>query len=217
MNAFRLAGDMSHLLSFIVLIWQLVKSKSANGISLKTQELYLLVFLCRYIDLFTNFYSLYNTVFKIFYITCSAAIVCMIRFKNPWKQTNHRQQDTFNYLYAIVPCFVLALLFNYEFTVMEILWTFSIYLEAIAIFPQLFVLHRTKSIENFTAHYVFFLGSYRALYILNWIYRYFTEYYYRQWLVWISGVVQTALYCDFFFHYVAAKKEGFDKPVILPS
>ena len=30
--------------------------------------------------------------------------------------------------------------------------------------------------------------------ILNWIYRYFTEPRYRQWLVWISGCIQTALY-----------------------
>jgi ER lumen protein retaining receptor len=29
-----------------------------TGISLKTQELYALVFICRYLDLFTNFISL---------------------------------------------------------------------------------------------------------------------------------------------------------------
>ena len=33
---------------------------------------------------------------------------------------------------------------------LQVLWTFSIYLEAVAIFPQLFVLHRTSKIENFT-------------------------------------------------------------------
>lgn len=40
---------------------------------------------------------------------------------------------------------------------------------------------------------------------MNWIYRFLTEYYYRQWIVWISGVVQTALYIDFFVHYWRAK------------
>lgn len=85
---------------------------------------------------------------------------------------------------------------------------------------------------------------YRGLYILNWIYRYFTEKHYRQWLgehsepcmprsdsavpqhirvlpsslnndplmvicavvcactVWICGVVQTVIYCDFFYYYL---------------
>lgn len=36
--------------------------------------------------------------------------------------------------------------------------------------------------------------AYRGLYILNWIFRYFHERHYRQWIVWISGVVQTGLY-----------------------
>lgn len=38
------------------------------GISLKTQELYLVVFIARYLDLFTNFHSLYNSVMKVFYL-----------------------------------------------------------------------------------------------------------------------------------------------------
>ena len=35
------------------------------GLSLKTQYLYAIVFTCRYLDLFTNFYSMYNTVLKV--------------------------------------------------------------------------------------------------------------------------------------------------------
>ena len=45
---------------------------------------------------------------------------------------------------------------------------------------------RYREVENLTGHYIFLLGSYRALYILNWIYRYFTEFYYSQWLVWLE-------------------------------
>jgi len=217
MNAFRLAGDLSHLASYLVLLYVLFTKKNAAGVSLKTQQLYFLVFATRYLDLFTNFYSMYNTVFKVFYILVSGAICFLIQFKEPWKSTNDRSHDTFKLWIAIVPCLVLACLLNYELSIMEVCWTFSIYLEAIAIFPQLVVLHRTQKIENFTSHYVFTLGAYRGLYILNWVYRYFTEYYYRQWLVWISGVVQTALYIDFFIHYLKAKKEGFDQPVLLPT
>lgn len=35
------------------------------GISLKTQFLYALVFLCRYVDLFWNFASMYNWTMKV--------------------------------------------------------------------------------------------------------------------------------------------------------
>ena len=58
---------------------------------------------------------------------------------------------------------------------MEILWTFSIYLESVAILPQLFMVQKTGEAESITSHYLFALGIYRALYILNWVYRYYVE------------------------------------------
>lgn len=62
------------------------------------------------------------------------------------------------------------------------LWMSSIYLESVAILPQLTLLMRTENIDNLTGNYVFLLGAYRSLYILNWIYRYFTETHYQHWL-----------------------------------
>ena len=105
------------------------------------------------------------------------------------------------------------------FTLVELLWTFSIYLEAVAILPQLVVLQRTKNIDNLTGNYVFLLGLYRGLYILNWIWRYFTEPLYMAsrttWIVWLSGLVQTALYGDFFYYYFLSYKHN--KKLTLPA
>ena len=42
-----------------------------------------------------------------------------------------------------------------------------------AILPQLLMLQRTGEAETITTHYLAALGLYRALYIPNWIYRYF--------------------------------------------
>lgn len=76
MNLFRLAGDMTHLLSIIVLLLKIRTMKSCAGISLKTQELYIIVFLARYLDLFTRYISFYNTVMKLIFLGTSIAIVC---------------------------------------------------------------------------------------------------------------------------------------------
>jgi len=84
---------------------------------------------------------------------------------------------------------------------LQILWTFSIYLEAVAILPQLFMISKTGHAETITSHYLFALGSYRALYILNWIYRYNSEGFLDLIAV-IAGCVQTILYCDFFYLYI---------------
>ena len=61
-NFFRVTGDVCHLLSFVVMFWKLHSSESVAGVSLKTQELYAIVFIARYPDLFWNFLSIYNWV-----------------------------------------------------------------------------------------------------------------------------------------------------------
>ena len=53
---------------------------------------------------------------------------------------------------------------------MQILYQMSIYLEAVAILPQLRLLIKTEDIDNLTGNYVLLLGVYRALYIVNWVY-----------------------------------------------
>ena len=57
------------------------------------------------------------------------------------------------------------------FIILKILWTFSIYLESVAILPQLHMIVKTGEAETITYHYLFALGLYRALYIANWAYR----------------------------------------------
>jgi len=109
LNAFRMAGDLSHVVSIVVLFLRLKATGTPVGISLKTQELYLVVFLTRYLDLFTSFYSLYNTVMKIAYIAATAAIIAMVRLKSPWKFKYDRTQDAFlHWQFAVAPCAVLT-------------------------------------------------------------------------------------------------------------
>lgn len=206
MNLFRLAGDMTHLLSIIVLLLKIRTTKSCTGISLKTQELYAIVFLTRYLDLFTRYVSLYNTIMKFVFIGTSLAIVWYMRYHKVVKQTYNKGEDTFRHYFLLPACFVLALLFHRDFTLVEVLWTFSLYLEAVAILPQLVLLQRSRNIDNLTGNYVFFLGAYRALYLLNWTYRYFLQDHRARWIPWISGLVQTALYADFFYYYIMSWK-----------
>lgn len=134
MNLFRLAGDMSHVLSIVVLMLRLRVTKNAIGISIKTQELYLLVFLTRYLDLFVTYYSLYNSVMKILYISSTAYIIYMVRGTEPFKTNYDRAQDSFlHWKFAVAPCVVLAILTNlYQgFNIIEVsvlvqLFSFSV-------------------------------------------------------------------------------------------
>uniref|UniRef100_G1PM47 ER lumen protein-retaining receptor n=2 Tax=Myotis lucifugus TaxID=59463 RepID=G1PM47_MYOLU len=181
------------------------------GISGKSQILFALVFTTRYLDLFTNFISIYNTVMKLVFLLCAYVTVYMIYGK--FRKTFDSENDTFRLEFLLVPVIGLSFLENYSFTPLEILWTFSIYLESVAILPQLFMISKTGEAETITTHYLFFLGLYRALYLANWIRRYQTEGFYDQIAV-VSGVVQTIFYCDFFYLYVTKVLKG--KKLSLP-
>jgi len=182
----------------------------------RTHELFLLVFLTRYLDLFTTFYSIYNSVMKIVYIASTASIIYTIKFQEPIKSTYDKAQDSFlHWKFAVAPCAAIAIityLFQHGFgkmRLMELLWTFSIYLESVAILPQLIVLQRYRDIENLTGNYIFFMGAYRALYIVNWIYRAHTEKNYQHhWVVYFCGVLQTLLYADFFYYFFLSRAKG---------
>lgn len=101
----------------------------------------------------------------------------------------------------MIAALVFTLVVHTEFTPWEMIWSFSLWLESVAIMPQINILSRQNKVENFTAHYIAALGSYRFFYILHWIQRYVFD----QFICWTSvcsGVVQTLLYADFFYLYI---------------
>ncbi|KDQ56376.1 hypothetical protein JAAARDRAFT_70678 [Jaapia argillacea MUCL 33604] len=205
MNIFRLFGDLSHLASIFILIHKIYTTRSCRGISFKTQALYVAVFVTRYLDLLYSWVSLYNFAMKVFFIGSSCYILFLMKVK--YRPTNDPAIDTFRIEYLLGPCVLLGLIFNYGYTLTEILWSFSIFLESVAILPQLFMLQRTGEAETITTHYLAALGAYRALYIPNWIYRYFSEGYIDPIAV-TAGIVQTGLYLDFFYVYFTKVLQG---------
>jgi len=212
MNVFRLAGDLSHLLAILILLMKIWKTRSCAGISGKTQAMFAICFITRYLDLVIHFVSLYNTIMKVIYISCAVGTCYLIFFK--FKATYDGNHDSMRAEFLIVPAAGLACLVNHNFEVMEILWTFSIYLEAVAILPQLFMISKTGEAETITSHYLFAQGSYRALYLANWVYRYHYENH-LDLIAIVAGVVQTILYCDFFYLYITKVVKG--QKIVLPA
>ncbi|KAI9823346.1 MAG: endoplasmic reticulum retention protein [Thelocarpon impressellum] len=205
MNIFRLLGDLSHLVSIFILLRKMRSSHSCAGISFKSQALYLIVYITRYLDVFYS--TPYNAVLKLVYIGSSAYTLYLML--NDYKPTHDPNIDTFKVEYLLGGSFLMALLFPKDYSFFEILWAFSIWLEAVAILPQLFMLQRTGEAETITTHYLFALGAYRALYIPNWVYRYLTEKKNRlEPIAVIAGILQTILYSDFFWIYYTKVLKG---------
>jgi len=211
-NIFRLIGDVSHLFAILILLTKIWKTRSVSGISGKSQMLFFGVFATRYVDLFTNFVSPYNTFMKVTYLLCSF-VTCYFIFVK-FRSSYNEEGDKFRIEFILVPAVGLAFLVNHAFTSVELLWTFSIYLESVAIMPQLQMIAETGEAESITSHYLFFQGLYRAFYIVNWYYRYTHEGFIDKIAV-VSGCVQTVLYMDFFYLYIT--KVLYGKRLTIPG
>ena len=80
--------------------------------------------------------------------------------------------DDFPHYKVIYPGVALiTLVINTEFEIIELLWSYSLWLEAVAFIPQIIILNKIKTVENVTSHYVASLGAYRFFYLLSWMYR----------------------------------------------
>jgi len=159
---------------------------------------------------------------KVIFILTSGTIVYWMKWRKPYCATYDEQLDSFQVVYLIIPTALLSLIWHIAWTPFEVLWAFSIFLESVAILPQLHMLQcyakeQNGSIENLTGHYIFALGCYRAFYVINWIERLIEQKHWGDYwdpIAWVAGIVQTAIYLDFFYYYLMAIKMG--KSLALP-
>ena len=80
-----------------------------------------MVYVTRYIDLLWTFYdpgALYNTIFKIIFISSSAYTVYLML--NDYKPTHDPNLDTFKVQYLLGASAVMAILFPYKYTPTEV-------------------------------------------------------------------------------------------------
>eukprot|EP01015_Nassula_variabilis_P035855 TRINITY_DN9111_c0_g1_i10.p1 TRINITY_DN9111_c0_g1~~TRINITY_DN9111_c0_g1_i10.p1 ORF type:complete len:127 (-),score=18.80 TRINITY_DN9111_c0_g1_i10:83-463(-) len=112
------------------------------------------------------FVSFYNTIMKISFIGCTIYIIYLMRFKKPYCLSYDPLADDFPYVKYLLPGALIATIFVHtETKAFEIIWSYTIWLEAGAIIPQLRMLTKIKDVENITGNYVAALGLYRFFYI----------------------------------------------------
>ena len=92
------------------------------GISFKTQGLYFIVFVTRYLDLYkvilhpgklADSLILYNSIMKVLYIALTLYICNMMMRVSPYRTTYDKNGDTYKVVqWAILPAAILAILFH---------------------------------------------------------------------------------------------------------
>ncbi|EDV24670.1 uncharacterized protein TRIADDRAFT_25687 [Trichoplax adhaerens] len=191
MNIYRLLGDGSHLIAMIYLLLWIIKRKSCSGISGKTQFVHCIVFTLRYLDLFKYFISYYNTLIKLIFLTITYATTGLIAIG--YNGTYEMEEDNLKLSYILIPSFILGMLFTYTYDILEICWSMSLFLEALAILPQLIMSHNRGESLGVIRHYMLMLAFYKTMYCFNWVYRKLCMDYFSLTSV-IAGTGQTLVY-----------------------
>lgn len=214
----RVCADALHLLSLLVLIVKMKRTRSCSGISLRSQILYLSVYLLRYVDmiyfilypkiLFSSPRMIYNGIMKIVFIALQSHVIFKMTQHFFYSYDSEFDDTPISYIAAFALISGACLFtnrhapeYNTLKCIIDWMWASSVVLEAVSILPQLTLLHKAGEGETLTVHYVLFLGLYRFLYMITWIINWlFTGRVKSHLLLW-GSVIQTLLYSELFVVY----------------
>ncbi len=145
---------------------------------------------------------------KILFISITQYILYLNNFTSDIKKTYDRKNDPCRHEFIPIVALVLALIVHRSWSPLQFLVSYSLWLESLAIFPQIAIVARDNGAERFIAHYLAALGSYRFFYVVLWIYRY-VVFKYILWDAILAGIIQVLLYSDFFYVYIKNVRSNF--------
>ncbi|KAL7288683.1 hypothetical protein TKK_0017408 [Trichogramma kaykai] len=195
MDIMQVLGDYILLVGMIILLAKLWLTKNCAGISGKTQLLHALAFTARFTDLTVTHVSVYHIILKTVYVLASYLTVLTIFLL--FRRTRERKFDAFRMELLVLPCAVFSLFLSERFETIAVLQTFGLFLQSVAIVPQVYLVSKRKQVEAIVVSYVACLGLHLGCYISHWLYVYVKHSQVDRIAV-SSGIVQLLFYCDFF-------------------
>lgn len=233
-------GAMSRMFGFGILNVKTFKSQRATGVSVKTLQLYCIVFFFRLTSIIRHegylpydksgdwLYHFIEIMALVF--TASALYGCTGPFKSTYqadcdKFGEFNVPQGFGAVYLAAPILFVAICLhpnlNADF-LSDVAWTYAMYLESVAVIPQLYMFQKQSNgvVELLTAHFVAALGFGRVMEFTFWIYSYHelatsSGSTLPGYLAIISQFAQLVLMVDFFWYYITAVKNA--TPLVLPS
>lgn len=237
-------GSLVRLFGFVLLLAHALNDGSVSGISLKTIQLYVIVFACRLLSVmlyegYLPYDSSGDWLYQVVEVSglISAILICVLvktklsstydeegdKFGNNWLLPN-----MFGAVYLLVPCFLVACIvhpkLNQNFLT-DTSWTTAVYLESLAIVPQLYMFQKSKvkMVDEWTSHFVFSIGLSRFFLFMFWLSSYHELSDHKA--GWSGSIIGPVILCcnllhliivgDYCYYYLKSAKER--TPLVLSS
>jgi hypothetical protein len=210
-----LAGALQTI-AFFLLLHKLRAAKSAAGVSSKTLQVYALMLMCRLTStMVKNGYLPVDSTGDWLYQAADIASLIVVfqvlyTVHKRFPQTYQEEQDSMPIWNLVPGCILLGICLhghlNHSF-VFDTVWATAMYLDAIAMLPQLWMCGSRGEVDALAAHYVALMFLSRALTWSFW-YTGFPElapadggFNKVGWIIMGAHSVQLLMSADFMYHY----------------
>jgi hypothetical protein len=220
-------------LGFYLLFAKVQKERSVAGISAKTLQLYVLVFVFRLTStcMRDGYLPLDRTGDWVFQaadgVSLVMALVVLRRVLVVNRDSYQEEYDTMPLLKMIPPCITLAVALHGDLNnhfYLDTVWTISMNLDTIAMLPQLWMLTKIGGVvEGLTSHFVAALAFSRACAFAFWFYGYAeigpqddeTHVNFAGYQLITCHALQVLMSLDFLYYYLKARMKG--ERMLLPT
>jgi len=234
-------SSMCGAFGMVMLGLQIATSQSFKGISLKSLQLQACAFFFRFLSTF--FHEGYlpldasgDFVYRTAeFVSLGAACAGLYMAYNKFYFTYEPERDTFgNFgptggdrsafgaVWIAAPALLVALIVHPSLNNSlwsDVAWTFALYVDVLAVAPQLLMFHKTGgTVAKYTSHSTFALGFGRVLQLLFWAFSYQELSHnggFAGLFVMLSQIVGAVLMADYFYYYAKSQQKGND--MILPN
>lgn len=170
------------MFGFLIIAYRVSQKRNAAGLSLQTFICYMVSFAARLISILRyDGYLPYDSTGDFFYrateivaFLCCGSLIYFIH--NKFKSTFNQEIDNVKWFYLVPVAFVLAMMFHPSLNnnfICDVAWTFALYLEAVAMFPQIYLFAKKGGeIESYTSHFVASQAFSRISAFIFWIFSY---------------------------------------------
>ncbi|KAM3135617.1 hypothetical protein pb186bvf_012288 [Paramecium bursaria] len=167
-----------------MLILSIRNTRSCQGISYQSFKMILIAYILRYWDIFVHPHSSYNILMKLLYLISVTYILYLLKHQYTQVESVKIQfcdydiKQSFNYKKPYIMAGLLTIIINTNyFQVFELSWSYSKWLEALSIIPQIKYLQQIQFIESIDGYYLSVLCMNRLFYHISCFHYYYFNVY----------------------------------------
>lgn len=218
-------------LAFLMLLMKMASKHQAGGLSMKTLQLYVVMYVCRLTStLFRHGYLPVDGTGDGIYQMCdivALSMVCFMLYRiqhGAERYSYQRDEDSFPLHRLVFGCFCMAMVNHPDLNdskFFDVAWTMALYVDTVALVPQLYMMSKGGEIEMLTGHFIASMCVSRFVALLFWYHGYEElapedgGYNITGWTIIGAHILQLLLSGDFLYYYVKAVRNG--AALVLPT